>query len=60
MNDNEEVKGSKTDNDKKDEPMSKVVIEEMIKKYGITNVAQSEKKLKEIKGERKDLRGKLD
>ena len=60
MNDNEEVKGSKADNDKKDEPLSKVVIEEIIKKYGITTFAQSEKKLKEIKGERKDLRGKLD
>ena len=60
MKDEEEIKTSKADNDKKDEPLSKIVIEDLIKKYGINTFAQSEKKLKEIKVERKELRGKLD
>lgn len=60
LKDDEEIKGLKADNDKKDEPLSKIVIEDLIKKYGISTFAQSEKKLKEIKVERKDLRGKLD
>ena len=60
LKDDEEIKTSKADNDKKDEPLSKIVIEDLIKKYGINTFAQSEKKLKEIKVERKELRGKLD
>lgn len=40
--------------------LTKALAEAIMQKYNITNQLQAEKKLKEIKGERKELRGKLD
>lgn len=40
--------------------LSKALAEELIRKYGIKDALGADKKLKEIKGERKELRGKLD
>lgn len=40
--------------------LTKALAESIMQKYNITNQLQAEKKLKEIKGERKELRGKLD
>ena len=58
----EEIKGNK-DEEKKGGGMTaltKALAEAIMQKYNITNQLQAEKKLKEIKGERKELRGKLD
>lgn len=54
----EEVKGGPEA--KKDLELTKALADELMRKYNISNLQHAEKKLKEIKGERKDLRGKLD
>lgn len=59
--DQEEIKVSKPGDEKKEShAMDKAEIEDAKKKYNVHTVVQADKKLKEIKGERKDLRGKLD